>query len=267
MKMNNLVKTIGIFRAKSSQDKDPQRAEKAWRLSQYVEAGAEYPNLRLTGDKQADGLWVCHCRHENKLIHYAGPHPFKHLRCGKCEHIMCEFCPTSAIMTPLKQVTANTLKLPDSQPMFAWVCQHCGLSHRATASECATHCACGYSLKDCSRGYHIGSIVGYRRDPEGTAVTLSLQGRHTATKNLVSASNPAFEPMNFSRPFRAQEPVLTRNSSEPEMWEIGLSPLKEILMSRPSTHPRAASGSNSYGPAEFDDDWTDEELEWFYYLR
>jgi hypothetical protein len=261
MKLNSLVKTIGIFRAKAprkTQSKDSQRAEQKWRLSQYIEAGAEFPYLCATGDKQGDGLWVCHCRHENQLVHYAGPRPFNYLRCGKCEHILCESCPTSAILTPLKQVTSESLIPRGREPTsFCWVCQHCGLSHRATISQSASQCECGHSLKDCSQGYLIGSIVEYRRDPEGTAVTLSLQRRHTAAQLETTELAPKPTYVNYSRPYRVQERVLARASSEPE---IRAAP----PMSRPHTFPRAATSSSPYRPPdESDENLSNEELAWY----
>jgi hypothetical protein len=261
MKLNSLVKTIGILRAKAprkTQSKDSQRAEQKWRLSQYIEAGAEFPYLCATGDKQGDGLWVCHCRHENQLVHYAGPHPFNSLRCGKCEHILCESCPTSAILTPLKQVTAESLIPRGREPTsFCWVCQHCGLSHRATVSESASQCKCGHSLKDCSQGYLIGSIVEYRRDPEGTAVTLSLQRRHTAAQLETTELDPKPAYVNYSRPYRVQERVLARASSEPEIRAVP-------PMSRPHTFPRAATSSSPYRPPdESDENLSNEELAWY----
>jgi hypothetical protein len=114
-----------------------------------------------------------------------------------------------------------------------------------------------FSLKDCSQGYLIGSIVEYRRDPEGTAVTLSLQRRHTAAQLETTELAPKPTYVNYSRPYRVQERVLARASSEPE---IRAAP----PMSRPHTFPRAATSSSPYRPPdESDENLSNEELAWY----
>jgi len=159
--------------------------EAAWRASRYFEIGAENPHLMTANNKQIDGLWVCHCGEENHLIHYRGAHPFKQLNCTKCHHIMCNECRTSEIITPIPnqatEVFRSRFSAEGSEMAYCSVCQNCGLSHRATLSggfldfsvqECD---GCMQSLSAASTGYYIGSLFNFRRDPEGTSVTLRLR--------------------------------------------------------------------------------------------
>jgi hypothetical protein len=49
-----------------------------------------------------------------------------------------------------------------------------------------SRCTCDRPVEDSTFGYYIGSVSGYRRDPEGTAVALSCQRRHAATLAIVA---------------------------------------------------------------------------------
>jgi hypothetical protein len=57
-----------------------------WRFKKHFDIEAEYPHLRTQHqyqDQRVDGLWVCHCDHENELKHYTGPYPFKKMVLGQ----------------------------------------------------------------------------------------------------------------------------------------------------------------------------------------
>jgi hypothetical protein len=107
MKLRNVVKSVGMFRAKQTSKpavEEPRPVEEAWHFSQYLEEGVDFPNLCATGERQLDGLWVCHCGHENQLVHLTGAHPFHYLTCGRCEHILYQLCQTSEILTSIISV-------------------------------------------------------------------------------------------------------------------------------------------------------------------
>jgi hypothetical protein len=54
----------------------------------------------MLGEDSIQGLSVCHsCGHENPLIHQMGAHCFGYLRCENCDHVFCELCPASAVLT------------------------------------------------------------------------------------------------------------------------------------------------------------------------
>ena len=95
-------------------------------------AGADYDYLRAM-KVHDDGLWLCCCGFENKLVHWTGPFPFKHLKCGECEHVLCDNCETTEILTPWNPKMGV---IPDANGLrLLQVCPSCGLSHRAVVYE------------------------------------------------------------------------------------------------------------------------------------
>jgi hypothetical protein len=184
--------------------KNAKPVEGAWRASQYHEIGAEFPFLNSVNNQQIDGLWICHCGHENQLTHVTGKYPFGYLKCGRCSHVLCNHCQTSEILThiPIKVTELFQPRFHEGKELaYCAVCQHCGLSHRATMSGgcldfSVVWCSdCKNRVKAGNSGYYIGSMVDFRRDPEGTAVALRLQrslGEGTASGSLVhTAIRPA----------------------------------------------------------------------------
>jgi hypothetical protein len=284
MKLKNVVKSVGIFRPKQPPTphiEEPQPVEDVWRLSQYFNAGVEFPNLSAIGDRQLDGLWVCHCGHENQLVHLTGAHPFQYLKCGRCEHILCKSCPTSEILTPITSVAteASTSRLQKSTHLaYCSVCLHCGLSHRATMSGgclvfSVSQCTCGHPVEDSTFGYYIGSVQEYRRDPEGTAVALSRQRHHAATLAYMArlettepvpqraatdfvprgvAARGVKEPIALPPPRPPPQKPLPKipRSRQPEMIQIRSSPLVQTILSRPPTQPRAVTTFNTCKPVK-----------------
>ncbi|KAF2854747.1 hypothetical protein T440DRAFT_464894 [Plenodomus tracheiphilus IPT5] len=152
----------------------------------------DYPNLRAlrTDEDIGDGLWLCsHCRHENILRHYKGAFPFKHVRCNRCNHIICSYCHTSAILSPIPygMIHARTPHV-GCEVRYCHICPTCGLSHRAE-QEGATLDFYGAKCADCgitSWGdwprYHIGNHEPYRRDPDATFAALVDQRAADASR-------------------------------------------------------------------------------------
>jgi hypothetical protein len=132
-----------------------------------------------------DGMWRCHHGHENPLIHFKGPYPFKYLSCEVCDHILCRLCDATEILTvvdvkPAEIHGARFLASSRAKEMrYCSVCKNCGLSHRAKMKgghiDFEKSCPCGQRAEgDEVRGF-IGSAYVWRRDPVARAVELSLE--------------------------------------------------------------------------------------------
>ena len=171
-----------------------QPAEISWDTNTYVCAGAnvEFGKSIYGLSQPKDGLWACHCGFENFLKHVQGPHPFKYLTCGACEHIMCKYCTTTAILTRVgnEEISgeANTWA-KGKEVRCCRICQYCGLSHRAVRQGGAfvfpdTPCRCGHWPSKTDQPYHIGSVENYRMDPARQAVALSLKRREIISQDL-----------------------------------------------------------------------------------
>ncbi|KAH9878637.1 hypothetical protein IAQ61_001909 [Plenodomus lingam] len=148
----------------------------------YLIKENDYPNLRALRTDQdiGDGLWLCsHCRHENILRHYKGAFPFKHLRCNRCNHILCPDCHTSAILSAIPYGLIHARRtLTGRQVRYCHVCPTCGLSYRAE-QEGTTLDFYGTICVNCSATswgdwprYHIGNHEPYRRDPDAVFTQL-----------------------------------------------------------------------------------------------
>jgi hypothetical protein len=135
-----------------------------------------YPHMRAlrTDAEIGDGLWLCcSCQHPNRLIHFTGAFPFKHLTCARCDAILCPGCLTSEVLSLLPWGMVRALPAPgDKEVRYLHVCTTCGLSHRAeivgetldfygvTCRGCRTS-----SYGEWARWY-VGSVEPYRRDPD-----------------------------------------------------------------------------------------------------
>ncbi|KAJ4370391.1 hypothetical protein N0V83_004909 [Neocucurbitaria cava] len=170
-------------------------AEKAWTREDYMSAGVDVANPCLRTDA-SDGLWVCCCGHENTLVHYQGAFPFKYLKCGRCDHILCPHCRTSEILTP---VQAHILHVElDEQSSarreevrFCRLCRACGLMHRASMDGCHVRfsedkCRCGEAFMKEGSYFYIGDVFAWRCDPAGRAVELSLDQKLAASERYLA---------------------------------------------------------------------------------
>jgi hypothetical protein len=206
--------------------------EEEWCPAQYQEIGTLYPHLKTENNVQIDGLWRCHqCGHANYLIHYDGPHPFKKLKCVRCYHILCDVCPTSELLTriPVRSTEVLESRSHESEQLaYCSVCQHCGLSHRATMRDGCLDFSmpwclgCAHFLESGSTGYYIGSLVNFRRDPEGTAVMLKLKrllGDDMKTEATSEVTVAAHTPPLTAAPAPARVviPAMTPHSSPVEV--------------------------------------------------
>ena len=147
----------------------------------------------LLHDSSGDGLWKCCNGHEQELVHWSGPHPFKHLSCIRCDHILCVHCCTTSILGVVHANTDGLIPLPSSDERanhlihYGQVCPTCGLSHRAQlrvntkapgahASAISFHdvlCPCGCLSDKRWMQFKIGSVAEYRRDPLGASAELT----------------------------------------------------------------------------------------------
>ncbi|KAF1845973.1 uncharacterized protein K460DRAFT_250894, partial [Cucurbitaria berberidis CBS 394.84] len=159
-----------------------QPAEPVWHAAEYECAGAESLGACLRIDT-GDGIWVCCCGHENPLVHYQGAFPFKYLKCGRCDRILCPNCRTSEILTPIQSITTEVLEdrfnKPADEVRYCRVCRACGLTHRAAIDGgqidfSHAPCPCGKVGTEDGSYFHIGEVDAWRRDPPARAVELSL---------------------------------------------------------------------------------------------
>jgi hypothetical protein len=132
-----------------------------------------------------DGMWRCHFGHENPLTHFKGAYPFKYLTCGVCDHVICNRCESTEVITKDQAIPAEVdsrrlVKSSQTQelPYFS-VCKHCGLSHRATLRrrhiDFFKRCECGHESEGDEVYGFIGSSREWRKDPAARAVALLLQ--------------------------------------------------------------------------------------------
>jgi hypothetical protein len=236
----------------SAEIKNATPVEEAWDPAQCQTIGAEYPFLSSIKNQRVDGLWLCHCGTENLLTHITGKYPFGYLKCRRCSHVLCDDCRTSEILTRIP-IEATELFRPrfheGNQMAYCSVCQHCGLSHRATMSGgcldfSVLSCAdCQHSLHPGSTGYYIGSIVDFRRDPEGTAVAMKLDwnlGKSVSPEPSTDAAKPPSPPPRPSPPVRATKPVRVQTAAPtPPARPDRAHVRRETEPVRPSAPPRA----------------------------
>lgn len=145
---------------------------------------------------EGDGLWKCCNAHEQELIHWSGRHPFKYLKCIRCQHVLCENCCTTAVLSRITWYDINTMRIVEASKtrdgvFFGQICPSCGLTHRARIIKTVidTHandtvpalsfdetlCACGSLADETWIKFKIGPIYEYRRDPHNAFAALSLQ--------------------------------------------------------------------------------------------
>jgi hypothetical protein len=160
-----------------------------------------YPRSYL-GPDIFDGVWICCRGHENTLVHLTGPHPFKHLKCRFCEHVICPKDSTSEILTPISSMTMEPFqgrftaqkKAPEypwlsREPRYCLVCRSCGLTHRGTIVSSRIEfrtapCVCGQEPDEEGMYFFIGSGEEYRRDPQGKTVEVTLNRRFIALDRI-----------------------------------------------------------------------------------
>lgn len=159
------------------------RAEQPGIPQPYLDAGVQtgdYPNLEKNDTE--DGVWACcACMRETSLIHVKGPHPFKHLDCVTCGHVLCTNCVTSDIIIPWDQQRVDRpLNRPGGELRLFQVCPGCGLSHRAVMAanrleKCprwpplASHfdaCLCAEPAASTWPKYVIGQPYTFRMNAE-----------------------------------------------------------------------------------------------------
>jgi hypothetical protein len=228
-------------------------AERIWTDEDYEFAGTEGPTLRVL-EGIRDGLWLCCGGHENHLTHYQGDHPFKHLTCYHCSHVLCPACQTTEILTPISSVTMEVFEPRfhehHDEARYSWLCRACGLTHRAALD--AGHlriptrpCPCGKPAVEEDSYFYIGQVDQYRRDPQGRAVEMRLKlafaGRERwAEKNGMRRKDPE----SPARSVSATRPVPPRSASRvapPAVRRLGTHPPITVPKGQRGELPRTAT--------------------------
>ncbi|KAF2854746.1 hypothetical protein T440DRAFT_542303 [Plenodomus tracheiphilus IPT5] len=183
---------------------------------------------RLVIADPGDGMWLCDCMHENPLLHFHGKYPFKHMKCGKCEHIHFPKCSTSAILTPIPSVTMEVFKeryhdaVHQDEARYCRLCRPCGLTHRAVLVEghldFQAPCLCGASAIEDGNCFYIGSVEEWRSDPNSQAVNLRLQRTLTAAAVVAEDLRSRQQPRAHNlRPTQSHAPPTGPATSRPDL--------------------------------------------------
>lgn len=161
------------------------------RDSYFLSAGAadfETAHAIAVAQCHGHGIFVCCYGHDNILKYHDGEYPFLELKCGRCSHVLCKNCLTTAIITPLKGAEQAAIAKMDVAKQrkhfkdFFQVCPNCGLSRLAQMRNpdhhgerlcwvpVASHshselCSCGTSAKSDWLKFVIGDPTPYRLDP------------------------------------------------------------------------------------------------------
>ncbi|CAO2649028.1 Nn.00g099770.m01.CDS01 [Neocucurbitaria sp. VM-36] len=216
-------------------------AEIVWGEKDYETAGVEYPAICVRTDP-GDGLWVCCCGHENRLVHYRGAFPFKYLNCGRCDHILCPDCRTTEILTPVRakimlvEVEQQSHQ-QNEEVRFCRLCRSCGLSHRASMDGCHVNfrdvtCPCGKPAITDGSYFYIGDVDAWRCDPAGRAVEMNLERQLAASERAVAKREKLPEQGKLMA--RDTQPRLRPSRVQTYATDLGLE-------ARPQQPPRAAT--------------------------
>src|SRR5690242_2613977 len=165
--------------------------------------GADYYYLHSM-KPQSDGLWLCCCGADNELIHWTGPHPFKRLKCEKCENVLCRNCDTAQILTPCDE---NAKVASDHNGLrLAQVCPSCGPSHRACDFRGSTWdwastkaCYCGERPHSNWLQYTMKAPGMYKVDPTKVAQDMKIarlekmqsSGKHNSAQKAPARCLPS----------------------------------------------------------------------------
>jgi hypothetical protein len=139
----------------------------------------EYSSLlhATHGPQIEDGMYVCCCGADNTIVHFTGPHPFKHLNCRVCNHTFCNACTSSEILTPIHAAKLHPYAAHlATTNHLGQICADCGLSHRAI--DRSLQCPCGSTASADWILFAILSPDKYKYDPNAAFVHLKL-GRAT----------------------------------------------------------------------------------------
>lgn len=129
----------------------------------------------------ADALWYCCAGHENTVVYFTGPHPFKYMCCYRCEHKICQRCHTTAsgLIETLpgghRSYRATDKDIREERATrWCMVCPRCALSYRAAKRWPSLHlpaaCHCGHAFGPNWAQFLIGSVHQIRRNPHHVSV-------------------------------------------------------------------------------------------------
>lgn len=143
-------------------------------------AAQDEPHRRrlVAGPDMADGVLVCGCGHESRLIHWGGNHPLRHVKCHSCKRV---FNMATCVATPIFKVEqeANVQKaiLADASAAdcHGRMCASCGQTHRASSPGFHGSCGCGVIPSSKDFYFFLGSPKSYRRDPDEVVQSLRIQ--------------------------------------------------------------------------------------------
>ncbi|KAH7077158.1 hypothetical protein FB567DRAFT_582927 [Paraphoma chrysanthemicola] len=219
------------------------RMEKPWNIDDYIAAGVENAHI-CKAQQYGDGLWLCHCGHENVLMYFRGEFPFKHLKCGRCNHVICDKCHTTDILMPYRSEHAASLAAINTsrRPQVCRVCAECGLTHRGSIRDGRIYyyhstCPCGQPVRRDGLRYIVGSVTSWRVDPAGCAVRLFKQRRQRGLKRPAQPTTQSAP--NLSRPPRTV--VIRPTQPTTQSAPILSRPQPQTVVARPETAPESSN--------------------------
>jgi hypothetical protein len=208
-KFSTLVATMTVLKSAAKPHRTlEQELDSAQRAelpsAQNLRKKHEYGNLLQAshGNEIEDGVFICCCGAENKIVHFVGAHPFKFINCRVCNHTFCSKCNSSEVLTPIKAVMLPPCQAtPSMVSNLGQICADCGLTHRVTLTPRGlinenVLCHCGSRFDETWIMFGILSPDKYRYDPNAAYVKLKAGRAAQAAQDLLSIPLPQAEYFN-----------------------------------------------------------------------
>jgi hypothetical protein len=172
----------------------------------------------IDGDP-GDGLHICSCGHENKLILWEGEHPLGNVSCARCNKVPHILSRLSSVMIPIAENILRYATVPSTsdsegnEAQYGSFCRSCGLTHRAvilsadssvndltvlTLDFGGSACNCGNRRDDSWGRFHIGSPRSYHRDPIGVYQEMSIRNAEERATGKMTRRYPKITTLNYT---------------------------------------------------------------------
>jgi len=230
----NHFTTISMRRLSLERVAKAVKAVNPFRLSKRSPHRHLNKDVHFQYDRTADGVWAPSCGHDMKLYHFAGPHPFKYVKCH-CERLLCPDDRTSEILTPIPSLELEVYEerfqgqRRSKESRYCQLCRACGLTHRGKTSKGRIEfptmpCVCGQISSEEPMYFYIGDNAAYQNDADAVTVDVRLTQRLDASQRCKSnripladwvPSSPG-EIEKFRLALDKGRPTHVRDASKPE---------------------------------------------------